>query len=528
MSVHLKAVPPPAVASCEQEGRAVAARPGAAANTADVFAALLEGIFSAMDSSPKEEGKEKKEENFLPQQLEPGLEFFTLFCLPEMEASVEAIQLPEAVAGEPGLNLLLEDLLSEANTAEAVQPAEEPAGGGKEMHPVVEKSAAGPIFPQEGALTEAGKLPAENISGSLYAEEEYVAVDFPGSRQNNFPLAADGDLSSGVQAAKQKQQKNPEHTGARQVFARGSAEGGDQNHHLKTHLSTHSVLPAASHLQEGLPEGKPGQELYNAVPGELQDDPGGQLTPSSESNTGKNTPIVSLPDGYASDWRTMLSGNKNTPLVSLPEQETKELETAPAGDSLGKAQDRNSAAGQENRYPVFFGTDEEAAFSAGENLKAAPGGKAAFFPTAHPAEQDYSQKIMEQIVERISYLYRAGEQELRLKLEPEFLGEVLIRVRRLKGVLSGEIITQHLAVKELLEGQLETLRQRFQQVNLEMARFQVFVRDEGQQGFAFAREHRGDSLSPVPGGAPRDDVSGEMQALPLELWEGKSRVNYLV
>jgi flagellar hook-length control protein FliK len=65
-------------------------------------------------------------------------------------------------------------------------------------------------------------------------------------------------------------------------------------------------------------------------------------------------------------------------------------------------------------------------------------------------------------------LVRSGEQELRLKLQPEFLGEILIKMRRIKGLLSAEIVTQSLALKELLEGNLENLRQRFQELNLSL------------------------------------------------------------
>jgi hypothetical protein len=78
------------------------------------------------------------------------------------------------------------------------------------------------------------------------------------------------------------------------------------------------------------------------------------------------------------------------------------------------------------------------------------------------------QKVFAQIADKMELLVRSGEQELRLKLQPEFLGEILIKMRRIKGLLSAEIVTQSLALKELLEGNLENLRQRFQELNLSL------------------------------------------------------------
>ncbi len=124
----------------------------------------------------------------------------------------------------------------------------------------------------------------------------------------------------------------------------------------------------------------------------------------------------------------------------------------------------------------------------------------------------------------------SGAGELRLRLQPEFLGEVLIRVRRLQGVLSAEIITQHLAVKEFLEGQLETLRQRFQEVNLPVEHLAVFVQAEGKNGFASA----GDAGARASPGAFKAGGTGE-NALVEEngdfspgLWGAGRRVDCLV
>lgn len=143
---------------------------------------------------------------------------------------------------------------------------------------------------------------------------------------------------------------------------------------------------------------------------------------------------------------------------------------------------------------------------------------------------DFSGEIIFQIVEQAGHLAMSGAQELRLRLQPEFLGEVLIRVRRLQGVLSAEIITPHLAVKELLEGQLETLRQRFQEANLNVEHLDVLIQDEGKSGFTLAGD---DGNQDSPGafkaqGARENVVAGENRDLSSGLRGEGGRVDCLV
>lgn len=144
--------------------------------------------------------------------------------------------------------------------------------------------------------------------------------------------------------------------------------------------------------------------------------------------------------------------------------------------------------------------------------------------------QDNFRDTMEQILRRMDYLVRQGGQELRLKLQPEFLGEVLIRMRRMRGVLSAEIITSHPAVKEMLEGQLDTLHRRFQQMDLNVESFDVLLKDGGEDGFAFGREPRGDKPPPAGTlyGTPGLSGAGEEEAPFSGYFDGGRQVDYLV
>ncbi len=136
------------------------------------------------------------------------------------------------------------------------------------------------------------------------------------------------------------------------------------------------------------------------------------------------------------------------------------------------------------------------------------------------------QHVLGQIVERMHLFNRPGEQEIRIRLHPEILGEVLIRMRRVQGVLSAEIQTQNVAVKDLIESQLDSLRQRFQQMDLNVEEFHVSVGDESRNGFDFDGETADktgsymDSPSPVP---PQPEI-----LLEDEPPGGQKRVNVLV
>lgn len=96
-----------------------------------------------------------------------------------------------------------------------------------------------------------------------------------------------------------------------------------------------------------------------------------------------------------------------------------------------------------------------------------------------------AQQIMAQVMERVALLARPGIQELRLQLQPAYLGNMLIRLRNVQGVLTAEVLTQHMAVKELLESQLDSLRQRFLDMNLAVEEFHVFVGGDESQGRSF-------------------------------------------
>ena len=135
-------------------------------------------------------------------------------------------------------------------------------------------------------------------------------------------------------------------------------------------------------------------------------------------------------------------------------------------------------------------------------------------------------EVFEQVMEKLTLLARPGAQELRMKLYPEFLGEILIKMRNVKGVLSAEIMTQDVAVKQLLEGNMDTLRQRFMQLDMMVDDFYVTLNENG--GGGNGQEAREQQDGSDPGGYSGSGLStGKSGDSYLNQYEDAYRVNYL-
>lgn len=510
--------PTAAVAASRHEGTPAASRHGT--RKGDDFARLLKGLFPKELSSSPLSGDEQASK--LPEKepancsTEQQLFFLGTEMISEPGAPPDTkqpgivLQLFEQVPADP-----VPPGLPEVELGEAGQFIEEPAAQPEELQLSAGETAAGAGL---NLLEESGPGVAGSLKPINTGNEQVKS-------QNSLP-----GLPLSMTEGEYAGQKMP---AAVQGDPPAGAQGG-------TPSSNQGELPA-----ESLPVPAKSLPASPAANTQVQEEQGmeGQLSSgqiSGDSGQGKAIPQARAPSfsylqvekPLQEPYSGILGGPGEQKMAALPESDTSHIAPASFSSmmSSGEEQGKNMAAGEENLYPAFSGVDGQSALSTGGDSKAAAEAKTFSHSSSRLQAnlQPHSREIIEQITTRMDYLARPGEQVLRLKLQPEFLGEVLIRVRRIKGILSAEIITQHLAVKELLEGQMETLRQRFQEVNLDVERLQVFVRDEGQRGFAFAREYREGAPLSFTGSPPGDAVTGEKQDLHLELWEGQRRVDYLV
>ena len=122
-----------------------------------------------------------------------------------------------------------------------------------------------------------------------------------------------------------------------------------------------------------------------------------------------------------------------------------------------------------------------------------------------PILDEVADAVMPQIVRGLATLVRDGMAEMRLQLQPGDLGEIEMRVRTMDGVVRGQMMVQHPEIKQLLESQVERLRDALEQQGLALEGFDVDVqrddrftqsqeasnrsRNENRQSTETAEEH---------------------------------------
>lgn len=93
-------------------------------------------------------------------------------------------------------------------------------------------------------------------------------------------------------------------------------------------------------------------------------------------------------------------------------------------------------------------------------------------------EQTY--RVSDQIVRGARLISRGATSTVTLRLQPEELGEVTIRLVSSDGTLSGDITVQNRAVREVVHQHLGTLREALTAQNLQVDQLQVSVDSQGQ------------------------------------------------
>lgn len=270
-------------------------------------------------------------------------------------------------------------------------------------------------------------------------------------------------------------------------------------------------------------KGKPEEEVFLS-----------NLVQGSGGDTGKGADSAGVPGVYPGDFKEQNTGAAGKEFfMDSGREATIAVKTPPPGEIIPDGGLEGQPQGGGEPFSDE-GTLKGSSLVSTLYVEGAPGegmgnASSSFVPPQSTGLLQHSfRDTMEQILQRMDYLVRQGGQELRLKLQPEFLGEVLIRMRRMRGVLSAEIITSHPAVKEMLEGQLDMLHRRFQQMNLDVQRFDVLLKDGGQNGFSFEREPRREEPLHHPGMDYRLPDGEGARVSVSGYFGGDRRVDYLV
>ena len=129
----------------------------------------------------------------------------------------------------------------------------------------------------------------------------------------------------------------------------------------------------------------------------------------------------------------------------------------------------------------------------------ATGAAAAQQLAQQPAEVHRAQ-VMERIVQQARWVIRNNRNEVTFKLSPEHLGDIHLKVTQMEGMLKVDMTVESLAVKRMVESQLDDLQLRLQDENLtsDEFSFNVDVRqgDDSKSSQAFALRPQGASVEP--------------------------------
>ena len=91
-----------------------------------------------------------------------------------------------------------------------------------------------------------------------------------------------------------------------------------------------------------------------------------------------------------------------------------------------------------------------------------------------------AQVVLPQVVRGLATIVRDGMSEMRLKLQPEDLGDIEVRVRTSEGVVRGEMMVQNPEVKQLLDHHLDRLREALHQQGLDLRNFDIGLTPDGR------------------------------------------------
>jgi flagellar hook-length control protein FliK len=98
------------------------------------------------------------------------------------------------------------------------------------------------------------------------------------------------------------------------------------------------------------------------------------------------------------------------------------------------------------------------------------------------------QNIMEQIVNNMRFETRGELSELRIKLTPDSLGEINVRVSTINGIVTAQFMAESQRIKEIIEASFNQLRNAMQEQGINIAEIEVSVGDNGDNQSEFNYE----------------------------------------
>lgn len=90
--------------------------------------------------------------------------------------------------------------------------------------------------------------------------------------------------------------------------------------------------------------------------------------------------------------------------------------------------------------------------------------------------QDYdTEDLIQQIVEKIEIKESFDKQEVKIRLKPDYLGDLVVKMEVVDGSIQAKIVVDNYRTKEIIESNLFQLKEQFEENSLEIKTFEVFV-----------------------------------------------------
>ncbi|WP_273831737.1 flagellar hook-length control protein FliK [Guptibacillus sedimenti] len=121
-----------------------------------------------------------------------------------------------------------------------------------------------------------------------------------------------------------------------------------------------------------------------------------------------------------------------------------------------------------------------------------------------------SLELSEMITERMHVSKNGDETNIRIKLSPENLGQLDIRLTTLDGKVTAHIVTATAGAKELIESQLHQLRHTLVQQGIQLDKVEVVQQSQGSQQ-PFMQDGRGEQGQQFQQGKQRQERKGEYE-----------------
>lgn len=99
--------------------------------------------------------------------------------------------------------------------------------------------------------------------------------------------------------------------------------------------------------------------------------------------------------------------------------------------------------------------------------------------------------IIDQVIEHAKLLLKDDKSEIKIKLKPEILGDLLLKVEVEKGVVAAKAIVDNYKTKEIIEANFIQLRESLKEQGFDIKTFEVFVGSNAD----FEREKNGNLFS---------------------------------